>query len=205
MGECPRRGIIFILSAPSGAGKTTLRREALSKIKGLAASVTLTTRPPREGEKEGIDHFFVSEEEFRRKLDSGELAEWARVFGHSYGTPRHPVESAIAEGRDVLAEIDIEGARQLRGHYGRDAVTIFVLPPTFTELEDRLRRRGTEDARDVESRLQRAREEAKTLPEYDYLIVNQDLRQSLSDLDAIVSAERLKVARLRDGFSPWKS
>src|ERR1700693_5342930 len=134
-----RRGIIFILSAPSGAGKTTISRAALKAIKGLEASVSLTTRLPRENEADGLDYHFVSEEEFNRRLEGDELAEWARVFDASYGTPRPPLESAIAEGRDILLDIDIQGARQIRTNYAHDAVTIFVLPPSFDELEGRLR------------------------------------------------------------------
>ena len=205
MVDLGRRGIIFILSAPSGAGKTTIRREALRTIAGLQASITLTTRPKRADELEGIDHYFVSEEEFRRTLDANELAEWARVFSHSYGTPRRPLEEAISSGRDVLAEIDVEGARQLRGHYERDAVTIFILPPSFRELENRLRGRGTEDGDAIERRLTRAREEASAVSEYDYLIINSDLALSLSALGSIVEAERLNVSRMHQGFAPWKS
>jgi len=132
----PRRGIIFILSAPSGAGKTTIYRAALKAIAGLEFSISLTTRAPREGEADGIDYSFVSEEEFKRRQSSGELAEWARVFESSYGTPRAPLDNAVATGRDILLDIDIQGARQIRAKYPHDAVGIFVLPPTFAELED---------------------------------------------------------------------
>lgn len=198
-----RRGIIFILSAPSGAGKTTISREALKAIGGLEASVSLTTRRPRSGEVEGLDYSFVSEEEFIRRREAGELAEWARVFEASYGTPRAALERAIAAGRDILLDIDIQGARQIKDKYPRDAVTIFVLPPSFAELEGRLRKRGTEDEHAIAGRLKRAREEAKAYPEYDYLIVNADLKESLSHLNAVVEAERLRVQRLREGFAAW--
>ena len=130
----PRRGIIFILSAPSGAGKTTIYRAALKAIKNLEFSISLTTRARRENEADGIDYSFVSEEEFNRRQSSGELAEWARVFESSYGTPRAPLDAAIASGRDILLDIDIQGARQIRAKYPRDAVSIFVLPPTLEEL-----------------------------------------------------------------------
>jgi guanylate kinase len=199
----PRRGIIFILSAPSGAGKTTISRAALKAIEGLEASVSLTTRGPRENESDGLDYHFVSDEEFNRRLSRDELAEWARVFDASYGTPRAPLESAVAAGRDVVLDIDIQGARQIRSHYARDAVTIFVLPPSFDELEERLRRRGTEDEVAIARRLKRAQEEASAYPEYDYLIINRDVGDSISRLEAIVSAERLKVERLRAEFAPW--
>jgi guanylate kinase len=200
----PRRGIVFILSAPSGAGKTTISRAALKAIRGLEASVSLTTRKPREGETEGIDYRFVSDEEFKRCLDLGDLAEWARVFESSYGTPRAPIESALVNGHDILLDIDIQGARQIRDKYREDAVTIFVLPPSFTELEGRLRRRATEDDAKIQHRLERAREEAKAYPEYNYLIINDDVNDSIAQLAAIVNAERLRVIRLRSDFALWK-
>ncbi|HEX3409917.1 MAG TPA: guanylate kinase [Candidatus Binataceae bacterium] len=199
----PRRGIIFILSAPSGAGKTTISRAALKAIEGLEASVSLTTRLPRENEADGFDYHFVSEEEFNRRRADDELAEWARVFEASYGTPRTPLDHAIAAGRDMLLDIDIRGARQIREHYANDAVTIFVLPPSFDELEERLRRRGTEDEAAIGRRLQRAREEASAYPEYDYLIINAEVGDCISRLEAIVNSERLKVGRLRAEFAPW--
>ncbi len=200
-----RRGIIFILSAPSGAGKTTISRAAIREIGGLTASVSLTTRAPREGEVDGVDYRFVSDDEFDRRLKAGEMAEWARVFDSRYGTPREPLDRAVAEGGDILLDIDIQGARQLRASYPGDSVTIFVLPPGFRELEERLRGRGTEDELAIEHRLRRAREEAQAYPEYDYLIVNTDVKESLSGLAAVVGAERQRVARLREGFAPWKN
>jgi guanylate kinase len=200
----PRRGIIFILSAPSGAGKTTIYRAALKAIKNLEFSISLTTRERRKSEAEGIDYSFVSEEEFNRRQSSGELAEWARVFESSYGTPRAPLDAAIASGRDILLDIDIQGAQQIRAKYPRDAVSIFVLPPTLEELAGRLRGRATEDESKIQHRLQKAREEAEAYPEYDYLIVNAEIPRSVTQLETIVNAERLKVSRLRE-FAPWKS
>ncbi len=200
-----RRGIIFIVSAPSGAGKTTISRAALKSIAGLEASISLTTRAPREGEADGVDYHFVSDAEFTRRREAGELAEWARVFDSSYGTPRAPLERAVAEGRDLLLDIDIQGARQLRQSYPADTAAIFVLPPSFAELEERLRRRGTESEEAIQRRLQRARQEARAFPEYDYLIINAERDESLRLLAAIVEGERLRVARLREGFAPWKS
>jgi guanylate kinase len=201
----PRRGIIFILSAPSGAGKTTIWRAARDAIAGLEFSVSLTTRAPRGGEAHGIDYSFVSEEEFKRRQASGEFAEWARVFESSYGTPRAPLDAAIASGRDILLDIDIQGARQIRAIYPGDAVAIFVLPPTFAELEGRLRGRATEEESKIQHRLRKARDEARAYPEYDYLIVNAQLHESVARLETIVNAERLKVGRLRGEFAPWKS
>ena len=201
----PRRGIIFILSAPSGAGKTTIYRAALKAIAGLEFSISLTTRAPREDESDGVDYSFVSEEEFKRRQASGELAESARVFESSYGTPRAPLDAAIASGRDILLDIDIQGARQIRAKYPDDAVSIFVLAPTFEELAGRLRGRATEDESKIQHRLQKAREEAQAYPEYDYLIVNAEIQESVARLETIVDAERLKVSRLRGEFAPWKS
>ena len=200
----PRRGIIFILSAPSGAGKTTIYRAALKAIKNLEFSISLTTRVRRKNEADGIDYSFVSEEEFNRRQSSGELAEWARVFESSYGTPRAPLDTAIASGHDILLDIDIQGAQQIRAKYPRDAVSIFVLPPTLEELAGRLRGRATEDESRIQHRLQKAREEAEAYPEYDYLIVNAEIAKSVAQLETIVNAERLKVSRLRE-FAPWKS
>ena len=201
----PRRGIIFILSAPSGAGKTTIYREALKAIADLEFSISLTTRAPREGEADGIDYSFVSEEEFKRRQSSGELAEWARVFESSYGTPRAPLDAAIASGRDILLDIDIQGARQIRAIYPRDAVTVFVRPPSFAELEGRLRNRGTEEEVKIRFRLRHARDEAKAYKDYDYVIINAHISESVEQLKTIVNAERLKVSRLRGEFAPWKS
>jgi guanylate kinase len=200
----PRRGIIFILSAPSGAGKTTIYREALKAIRNLEFSISLTTRVRRKNEADGIDYSFVSEEEFNRRQSSGELAEWARVFESWYGTPRAPLDAAIASGHDILLDIDIQGAQQIRAKYPRDAVSIFVLPPTLEELAGRLRGRATEDESKIQHRLQKAREEAEAYPEYDYLIVNAEISKSVAQLETIVNAERLKVSRLRE-FAPWKS
>src|SRR5271156_1689345 len=200
----PRRGIVFILSAPSGAGKTTLSRAALGEIAGLGFSISLTTRAPRGGEVDGVDYSFVSDEEFKRRQSSGELAEWARGFDASYGTPRAPLDSAIASGRDILLDIDIQGARQIRANYPHDAVTIFVLPPSFRDLEGRLRGRGTESEAAIGRRLKRAQEEASAYPEYDCLIINAKVPESISQLEAIVNAERLRVERLREEFASWK-
>jgi guanylate kinase len=200
-----RRGIVFIVSAPSGAGKTTISRAAIGKIPGLEMSVSLTTRTPREGEAAGVDYHFVEEDEFIRRRDGGELAEWARVFDASYGTPRAPLESAIKGGRDILLDIDIQGASQIREKYTADTVTIFVLPPSFSELEGRLRRRRTEGDEAIGMRLNQARREASAYPTYDYLVINDDRDKSIACLAAIVTAERLRVCRMRGEFAPWKS
>jgi len=168
-------------------------------------SVSLTTRKPREGELDGTDYHFVSEDEFIRRRDGGELAEWAQVFDAGYGTVRAPLDRAIGAGRDILLDIDIQGARQIRSAYEADAVTVFVLPPTFDDLARRLRKRGTESEDAIARRLNRSREEARAYSEYDYLIINDDIPASVECLRSIVNAERARVARLREGFAPWKS
>jgi guanylate kinase len=204
MADLPlRRGIIFILSAPSGAGKTTISKAALRAIGGLEPSVSITTRGPREGEIDGVDYKFVTEDDFEQRVRSSEMAEWARVFEACYGTPRRPLDAAVETGRDMLLDIDIQGARRIRDRYTDDAVTVFVLPPSFAALEDRLRRRGTESQVAINRRLRRANDEASAYPEYDYLIINDDVGESISRLAHIVAAERLKVKRLREEFAPW--
>jgi len=201
----PRRGIIFILSAPSGAGKTTIWRAALERMPEIEFSVSLTTRRPREGEVNGKDYQFVSEDEFKRRCDGGELAEWSHHFGASYGTPRSPLDRAVADGRDILLDIEIRGAHQIRTNYPHDSVAVFVLPPTAKDLEDRLRKRGAEDEQEIQRRLNRAREETAALPEYQYLIINDNIAGSVERFESIVTAERSRVARIREGFAPWKS
>jgi len=156
-----RRGILFVVSAPSGGGKTTLVRAALDADPELSLSVSLTTRRPRSGEVDGRDYFFVSAGEFDRRREAGEFAESAEVFDHAYATPRAPLEVAIAEGRDVLLDVDIQGARALKRLYGVDAVGIFVVPPSFTVLESRLRARGTDSEEQIVRRLQRVRAEMR--------------------------------------------
>lgn len=201
----PRRGIVFILSAPSGAGKTTIWRAALERIPEIEFSVSLTTRKPRGTEVNGTDYHFVSEDEFIRRRDGGELAEWAQVFDASYGTLKSPLDSAVQSGRDILLDIDIQGASQIRAKYPHDSVAVFVLPPTFDDLERRLRKRGTETEAAIGRRLNRSRAEARAYPDYDYLIINQDVDASVERFRSIVNAERSRVARLQEGFAPWKS
>ncbi len=200
-----RRGIIFVLSAPSGTGKTTIARATLKVIAGLEASVSLTTRQARPGEAEGVDYHFVGEDEFTRQVEAGRLAEWTQLFEHRYGTPRAPLERAVAEGHDMLLDIDIQGARQIRAHHPLDSISILILPPSLAELDQRLRGRATEREAAIAERLRRAHEEASAWLEYDYLIVNADLDACLQQVSAVVEAERLKVSRLREGFAPWKN
>jgi guanylate kinase len=187
-----KRGLLFILSAPSGAGKTTISRKAVAEIDGLAMSVSATTRHPRAGERPGVDYHFLSAEEFERRRDAGEFAEWARVHDHFYGTPREPIESALTDGRDMLLDIDVQGARQMKARYP-ESVAVFVLPPSVEELERRLRGRGTDPDEVIRRRLERAKEEMKESPAYDHQIVNRDIAESVARFAKIVASERSRV------------
>ncbi|MFM7735630.1 MAG: guanylate kinase [Alphaproteobacteria bacterium] len=195
-----RRGVLFVVSAPSGAGKTTLVRSALERLPDLELSVSFTTRRPRVGEVDGRDYFFVEEGEFVRRLAAGEFVEWASVFDHSYATPRAPLDAAIAAGRDVLLDVDIQGARSIKTAYPRDAVGVFVVPPSLEELETRLRARGTDGEEQVRRRLDRARLELQALAEpgvYDYRVVNRLREPAAEELRSIVVAERCRNDRAR--------
>jgi len=194
-GGYPRRGVIFIVSAPSGAGKTTLARRVVKAISGLSLCVSYTTRTPRANEVSGQDYHFIDEEQFVHLRDSGELAEWARVHGFFYGTPRVSLEGALAAGKDIILDIDVQGARQIKLTYPQ-AVSVFILPPSWEELERRLRSRRTEDEGVIARRLKRAREEAEELPLYDYWIVNDELERAVATLEAIVIAEQARVSRI---------
>jgi len=190
-----RRGTLFVVSAPSGAGKTTLCREIRLRLPDLAYSVSVTTRPPRPGEIDGADFRFVGAPEFRAMLARGEFAEWATVHGNLYGTRARALEEALGGGRDVLLDIDTQGAAQLRARYP-DAVLIFILAPSVKELEQRLRERRSDMDADIERRLVRAREEIALWRQYDYLIVNRDVKEAMEQLESIILAERCRVARL---------
>ena len=190
-----RRGTLFVVSAPSGAGKTTLCREARLVILDLAYSVSVTTRAPRVGEVNGVDFRFVSEAQFRAMLERGDLAEWATVHGNMYGTPSASLEAALAEGKDVLLDIDTQGAAQLRRRYP-EAVLVFIVAPSIADLEQRLRERGADGERDIARRLSRAREEIALWRTYDYLIVNRDVKEAMDQLLAVIQAERCRTTRL---------
>lgn len=194
-----RRGTLFVVSAPSGAGKTTLCREMRLRLPDLAYSVSVTTRAPRPGEVNGSDFTFVSEAEFRKLRDAGAFAEWAVVHGHSYATPVRTLEAALADGRDVLLDIDTQGAAQLRARY-LEAVLVFIVAPSMAELSQRLRERKSDAAPDIEHRLGRARDEVALWRKYDYLIVNRDLKEAVEQLAAIIVAERCRIARLGLSF-----
>lgn len=191
-------GQVFILSAPSGAGKTTLVRALLARRPSLRFSVSCTTRPPRSGEVEGRDYHFVSEEEFRRLAKAGDLLEYAWVFGNGYGTPARPVALARARGDDVLLDIDWQGARQVRAVLP-EAISILVLPPSCAELERRLRARGTDDPQALARRFMDARTVLEHAPEYDHLVVNDELGRAVEDLESVLDdPKRPPGARARE-------
>jgi guanylate kinase len=190
-----RRGTLFVVSAPSGAGKTTLCREARLRVPDLAYSVSCTTRAPRPGEVDGSDFRFVSRETFLKMRDRDELAEWASVHGNLYGTPAGQLEAALHDGRDVLLDIDTQGATQLRRRYP-EAVLVFVVAPSMAELEQRLRERRSDADQDIARRLARARDEIALWKQYDYLIVNRDVKEAMDQLMAIIQAERCRTGRL---------
>lgn len=189
-----RPGIVFIVSAPSGAGKTTLTREVLSIYPEMSLSVSCTTRVPRAGETPGKDYRFVSEAVFRRMLAAGDFAEWAEVHGSLYGTPRRVLERRLRGGQDILLDIDVQGARQIKEHFA-SAVSIFVLPPSLDELRRRLAGRGTDARKNIERRWKNAKHEIEEIQGYDYFIINRDVDESVKQLAAVVAAERLKVCR----------
>jgi guanylate kinase len=190
-----RRGTLFVVSAPSGAGKTTLCREARLQLPDLAYSVSCTTRAPRPGEIDGTDFHFVGQAEFRALRDEGKLAEWAEVHGNLYGTRADVLHEALGTGRDILLDIDTQGAGQLRQRFP-EAVLVFIVAPSMAELEQRLRERRSDADSEIERRLRRAREEIALWRRYDYLVVNRELKEASEQLIAIIVAERARVARL---------
>ena len=191
-----RRGVLYILSSPSGAGKTTLARRLIAADPGIAMSVSVTTRKPRPGERDGVDYYFVTQQRFEDMKAGGDLLEWARVFDNSYGTPRAAVMAAIDRGNDVLFDIDWQGAQQLSEKMKGDVVRVFVLPPSGQVLEQRLKSRAQDLADVVAKRMAAASAEISHWAEYDYVIVNSDLEDSVRAVTAILLAERLKRERL---------
>ena len=190
-----RRGLMLVLSSPSGAGKTTLSRKLLSEDRGLELSISVTTRPKRRDEMDGRDYHFIDLDAFNRLAGGGELLVFAEVFGHRYGTPRAAVEKALATGRDVLFDIDWQGTQQLREKARSDLVSVFVLPPSVPELERRLKTRAQDPDEIIRSRMANAADEMSHWAEYDYVVVNNDLDRAFLDLRAILAAERLKRER----------
>lgn len=191
-----RRGLLYILSSPSGAGKTTLAKRLMAADPGIAMSVSVTTRKPRPGEVDGKDYVFVDHERFEKMRDEGALLEWARVFDNFYGTPKAPVAAAIEAGKDVLFDIDWQGAQQLSEKMPGDVVRVFVLPPSGRVLEERLKTRAQDPPEVVARRMAAASAEISHWPEYDYVIVNSDIEESVSAVTSILTAERQKRGRL---------
>ncbi len=190
-----RRGMMFVLSSPSGAGKSTLARRLLASDPNIKMSVSVTTRPPRPGEVDGEHYHFVDQAAFNRMVEAGELLEHAQVFGNFYGTPRAPVDQALAAGRDVLFDIDWQGAQQLEKNARNDLVRVFILPPSWGELERRLHARAQDSEEVVRHRMAKAADEMSHWAEYDYVLVNEDVEDSHNRIRAILMSERLRRAR----------
>jgi guanylate kinase len=190
-----RRGLMLVLSSPSGAGKTTLSRLLLRADRNVELSISVTTRPKRSGEINGRDYYFIDRARFDAMVSRSELLEWADVFEHRYGTPRAPVVNALRAGRDVLFDIDWQGTQQLREKARTDLVSVFILPPTAKELERRLKRRAQDSKAVIGARMAKASDEMSHWPEYDYVVVNRDKPRAFAELRAILAAERLKRER----------
>ena len=189
-----RRGLMLVLSSPSGAGKTTLSRKLLASDPGVELSISVTTRKQRPGEVDGRDYYFIDPARFDAMVENGELLEWARVFGHRYGTPREPVEAALVRGRDVMFDIDWQGTQQLE-KAGRDLVSIFVLPPSIPDLERRLRTRAQDSDEVIHARMAKAADEMSHWAEYDYVVINTAVDHAFAQVQSILAAERLKRER----------
>ena len=190
-----RRGLLIVLSSPSGAGKSTISRMLMQSDGEITMSISATTRPMRPGETDDVDYHFVDDAEFDRMIAAGDFVEWAPVFGNRYGTPKNPVKAALKDGRDILFDIDWQGTQQLQAAMGEDLVTIFILPPSMAELERRLRERGTDSEDVIRDRMSRAASEISHWPEYEYVLLNSDADQCLEQVRSIVAAERLKRQR----------
>jgi guanylate kinase len=202
--DLPRRGLMLILSSPSGAGKTTLTRMLLqTKELDLTLSISVTTRPRRSSEVDGIHYTFISKKQFEAMRDAGDLLEWAEVHGNYYGTPREPVEKVLAQGRDILFDIDYQGTQQVKQVVAEDVVTIFILPPSMRELRARLERRAEDPPDVIAKRLDNARNEIQRWTQYDYVLINGDLQSTFDDLYAILNSERRRATRAEQGISAF--
>jgi len=197
-----RRGLMFVLSSPSGAGKTTLSRLLIERMPGLKMSVSATTRPARPGEIDGRDYRFMDDGSFEQMAQRSELLEWATVFEHRYGTPRAPVEAALSAGQDVLFDIDWQGTQQLREKARADDVSVFILPPSAADLEKRLHSRAQDSDEVIRSRMSRASHEMSHWAEYDYIVINHDVDEAFAQVQSILMAERLKRER-RTGLTTF--
>jgi guanylate kinase len=191
-----RRGIMLVLSSPSGAGKTTVCRKLLAEEANISLSISVTTRPPRIDEKDGIDYWFVNDNEFNMMVNRNEFIEHALVFGHSYGTPKKMIEETLEAGQDILFDIDWQGTQQLGLHARDDLASVFLLPPTMEELKARLSKRAQDSSQVVEGRMMEASSELSHWAEYDYVLVNDDLEETISKVREILNAERNKTHRL---------
>lgn len=197
-----RRGVLFILSSPSGAGKTTISRMLLERDEDIRLSVSVTTRPPRSGEKDGVHYYFVDESEFQRMVAEDDFYEWAHVFDHRYGTPKGRIRDALKEGQDFLFDIDWQGTQQLYQKDQQDVVRVFILPPSIAELERRLRSRGTDSDEVIAARMERARAEISHWDAYDYVVINDDVDSCFGKVQQILAAERMKRQR-QTGLIPF--
>jgi guanylate kinase len=197
-----RRGLMFVLSSPSGAGKTTLSRLLIDRVPGLSMSVSATTRPMRPGEVEGSDYLFVDKARFEQMVGQNELLEWATVFDNRYGTPRAPVEAALSAGQDVLFDIDWQGTQQLREKARADVVSVFILPPSAADLEKRLHSRAQDSDEVIRGRMSRASHEMSHWAEYDYIVINHEIDDAFAEVQSILKAERLKRER-RTGLTAF--
>jgi guanylate kinase len=195
-----RRGMLFILSSPSGAGKTTLAKRLMQADPAVTLSVSATTRKPREGEVDGVDYHFVDKDTFAKMVVDGEMLEHATVFDNYYGSPRAPVEKVLTEGRDVLFDVDWQGAQQIRDSMKEDVVSVFILPPSVEALEERLRNRGLDDEATIQHRMDKSIAEMLHWPEYDYVLINADLDTCTTQLGSVLAAERLKLSRRKEGL-----
>lgn len=195
-----RRGLMLVISSPSGAGKSTIARNLLEKDKNISLSVSVTTRARRQSEIDGIHYNFISKRDFERMREGEELLEWAEVHGNYYGTPREPVEAAMTEGKDMLFDIDWQGAEQLQDKMKADVVSIFILPPTMTELQSRLHRRAEDTEEVIQTRLANSRSEIEHWRDYDYVILNDDLQAAFEAIEAVVKAERVRRDRRHGMF-----
>ncbi len=190
-----RRGLLLVLSSPSGAGKTTITQRLVASDSKVRISISTTTRPKRRGEIDGTHYRFVSEQDFRASIAKNEFLEYAQVFGNWYGTPRSPVERALRSGLDVVTDVDWQGTQQLKQNFRDDMVSVFILPPTIVELERRLKSRAQDDEKVVQERMAKANDEMSHWPEYDYVIVNSDLDEAVAAVVEILQVERLKRIR----------